>query len=408
MTPCKSIVWRLTSWMLLPAWAVFLGGQALRAETPAAPPQLERLVTGNTQFAVELYHQLRQQEGNQFFSPYSVSSALGMTYAGARGETEAEIYDALHFTLGQESLHPAFDQLYKLLTAASGEGGQRLNIANGLCLTGGDVSQDFKTLLQRYYNAELFRGDVEAINAWVAERTEGKIDKLIEELDPNSVCVLLNAIYFKGTWASQFEETRTREAPFHVTSEEQVESPLMYQKGNFRLFAGDGFQALSLPYQGEQSSMIVLLPNEIAGLAALEEQLASDALSTWLTELDRQRSREVEVYLPKFKLETSYDLVSPFRELGIEQAFEPDRANFTGMGWPEGELWISQIKHKAVVEVNEEGTEAAAATGVVAATRALPPRRLVFKADHPFLFLIRDNQTGTLLFLGRLVDPTAG
>ncbi|MGI9456406.1 MAG: serpin family protein [Aeoliella sp.] len=375
--------------------------------SPRPNASVKKLSEGNLAFAVDMYQQIALEEGNQFFSPFSISSALAMTYAGAREQTASEMQRAIHFDLGQQALHPAFAALYQQLTLSAREGGQRLNIANGLCLTRRDVSGDYKALLQESYNAEIFDGDLDAINGWVKDKTEGKIAKILEDLDPNTICVLLNAIYFKGTWAEQFKERLTKDAPFHLSASDKVMTPLMYQKEKLRLLEIDGYQAISIPYQGNQWSMVVVLPNEVDGLAAIEEALTVEELAYRLAILEQQKPQDVALHLPKFKLETDYDLTTHCQELGMKDAFAADRANFSGMGWPEGELWISQIAHKAVVEVNEEGTEAAAATAVPLAARALP-RYPTFRADHPFLILIRDNQTGSILFMGRVVDPTAG
>lgn len=366
---------------------------------------MDELVAGNNAFAVNLYRELAANEGNVFFSPYSISTALAMTYAGARENTADEMQTALSFRLQQAELHPTFGRLQQRLQARARETNQRLRIANGLCLTGGHLSDTFKTTLQKHYNAELFTGDLGQINAWVARQTENKIPKILDSLDPNSVCVLLNAIYFKGTWQSQFDERRTHEAPFKLSTGKEVPAEFMYRKGRYRLLEGHGFQAIVLPYKGEALSMVVLLPSEVDGLAKLERELTAAKLTQRLAELASRPARETELYLPKFKLQTEYNLVPACKRLGMHDAFDTTgRADFSGMGWPKGELWISQIKHKAYIEVNEEGTEAAAATATEMATTAVP-QRTVFRADHPFLFVIYDNSTGSILFWGRIADP---
>ncbi len=370
-------------------------------------PQLNTLVKGNSAFAVRLYQELGARGGNLFFSPFSVSSALGMTYAGARENTAVEMKNALHFELDQTLLHDTFRQLNQNLVAAANQNGQKLNIANGLCLTGGDVSEEFKSLLQKNYEAELFSGGLEKINDWVKAKTEGKIEKILEMLDPDSVCVLLNAIYFKGTWESQFEKEQTNEAPFRLSEKENVNVPLMYQKGSFKLIENDDFQAIALPYKGNLMSMVVVLPQKVDGLAGLEKDLSVEKLDGWLAEIDSVSAQNAKLYLPKFKVETGYDLVPACGALGMKDAFDnAGAADFSGMGWPKGKLWISQIKHKAFVEVNEEGTEAAAATAVEMATKSISMDP-VFKADHPFIFIIRENATGSILFMGRMADPSS-
>lgn len=365
----------------------------------------ENLVKGNNDFAVQMYRELGASEGNLFFSPYSISSALGMTYAGARGTTAKEMKSVLHFSMDQGALPPAFKSLNRELVATARKTGQKLDIANALVLTGGDVSSEFKATLKDYYDAEIFGGGLDTINSWVKQKTEGKIEKILEELDANSVCVILNAIYFKGVWESQFLKSNTHDAPFHVSADKQVTAAIMSQKSEFKLLVEKDFQAVSIPYKGKSLSMVIMLPQTVDGLVSLERQLTDRNLKGWLAKLDKQPIQMVDLFLPKFKLETSYDMVSPFMKMSLKEAFVPGKADFRGMGWPKGQLYISQIKHKAFVEVNEEGTEAAAATAVEMATKSFhqDPK---FRADHPFLCLIRDNQSGSILFMGRIADPT--
>lgn len=374
------------------------------AEPASGSAQRENIVQGNNAFALKMYQELGVSDGNLFFSPYSISSAVGMTYAGARGTTAGEMKSVLQFSLDQSALPPAFKRLNRELAATANKTGQKLNIANGLVLTGGDVSGEFKATLKDYFAAEIFAGGLDKINGWVKRKTEGKIETILEELDPNSVCVLLNAIYFKGTWASQFQKSSTHDAPFKQAAGKQVTVPMMYQKNDFKLLAEKDFQAVSLPYRGKSLSMVVLLPRTMDGLAALEKQLSDQSLAGWLAKLDAQPDQKIELFLPRFKLETKYDLKSPFTRMGMKEAFLPGKADFRGMGWPKGRLYISQIKHKAFVEVNEEGTEAAAATAVEMATKSIR-QYPVFRADHPFLCLIRDNKSGSILFMGRIVNP---
>jgi serpin B len=283
--------------------------------------------------------------------------------------------------------------------------GQKLNSANALVLTGGDVGGGYKALLKANYDAEIFNGGLDTINTWVKGKTEGKIDKILEALDTNSVCVLLNAIYFKGIWHSQFMKSSTSDAPFSVSATRKTSVPLMYQKSDFKIMEENDFQAVSIPYKGNNLSMVILLPRPAAGLAALEKQLTPQALNGWLAKLNKERVQKVRLYLPKFKLETGYDLKNPFQKMGINDAFQENSADFRGMGFlKKGDVWIGQIKHKAFVEVNEEGTEAAAATAVEMVTKSVH-HDPIFRADHPFLFIIRDNASGSILFLGRVVDP---
>lgn len=375
--------------------------------SPSAPAAGKDIVEGNNAFAVKLYRELGAKEGNLLFSPYSVSSALGMTYAGARGNTAEEMARALLFPKDQARLHPAFRALGRELALSAGKGGQRLDIANALILTGGEVSTAFKAIVKKDYDAEIFDGGLDSVNNWVKQKTEGKIDKILEELSPDSVCVLLNAVYFKGVWESRFDRLRTFGAPFSVSAGRKVTVSLMRQKNEFKVMGERDFKAISLPYQGDTLSMVVVLPNSVDGLSALEKQLTAGNLKSWLGKLDREEPRAIEIFLPKFRLAAGYDLLAPLRAMGVNDAFRPKEADFSGMGWRKGRLWIGQIKHKAFVDVNEEGAEAAAATSVEMITKIMLEEP-VFKADHPFLFMIRDNRSGSILFMGRVADPTGG
>ncbi len=362
----------------------------------------------NTAFTVNLYSKLAEADGNIFFSPYSISSAMAMAYVGSRENTAAEIARALAFELSPEELPPAFKELNTAVQASARKGGHELTIANGLCITGGGdaMRDDYIAVLRDYFEAELFTGGVDAINAWVRDKTEGKIEKILEQLSPNSFCVLLNAIYFKGSWASRFESRKSRFEPFQTLTGTAVRVPLMYQRGQFKLLEKNDFQMLVMPYAGNTLSMVIILPRAADGLPSLEEMLSAQTLAEWLAEADQRRARSVDVYVPRFKLETSYDLVPPLQALGIKDAFRGGVADFRGIGLTKGELWIGQVQHKAFLEVNEEGSEAAAATAVEVVRRsARPLEPPQFRADRPFLFLIREHATNSILFMGRLAEP---
>lgn len=372
------------------------------------------LVAGNTAFAIDLYQQLCRQEGNLFFSPYSISTALAMTYAGARGNTEAQMAQALHFDLCQDALHPAFAALQGRLDAVQASGDVQLSIANALWPhVDYPFLKSFLDLTRLQYGVSLvtldYESDPEAarqsINAWAEAQTHGKIKDLI----PRGVIKMLtrlaltNAIYIKGNWASQFDEALTDNALFTVKPGQQVAVPLMMQKLSCGYGEFPELQVLELPYVGEALSMLVLLPRKVNGLASLEAQLTPGALAQWTARL---RKSEVLVYLPRFKVEAAFRLDDELQALGMVDAFDNGLANFAGMDGSTM-LFISAVLHKAFIEVNEEGTEAAAATAVVMEFRGMPRPQPIFCADHPFLFLIRENSSGSVLFLGRVVDPTA-
>ncbi len=379
------------------------------AAEPTAPCEASgscrSFAQANDAFAVRLYEELARKPGNLFFSPYSVSNALAMARAGARGDTATEIDRTLHFPSDPARLNETFKRVNRELPALAKRDGVRLDIANGLSLTGGAVKKSFETVLKEDYDAEIFSGGVGQINDWVRRKTGGKIPGILDRLPPGSACVLLNAIYFKGFWKSQFSQKNTRNAPFHVSSIKQATASLMYRRGRYKLLEAKNFRAVSMDYQGGDLSMVILLPEKTEGLADLEKSMTPQKLGGWLQSVDAQPFRQIDLYVPKFRVETSYELKSPFQNMGMRKPFEPG-ADFSGIG--EG-LWIGQIKHKCFLKVDEKGTEAAAATATRMMTAVRRPLPIpVFRADHPFIFLIRDNRNGLILFLGRVTDPTRG
>ena len=381
-------------------------------EEIARSPDARTVIDGNTQFALDLYARLKaDQPGNLFFSPCSISTALAMTYGGARGDTEAQMAKVLRFALPQEVLHSTFSLLHQALNSGGEKRGYRLHEANRLWgQQGFAFLPGFLILTRDHYGAELgqvdFKGQREqtrqTINSWVAKQTEDKIHDLIPEdvLDAMTRLVLTNAVYFKGDWTEPFDVKVTKDAPFHVTARQEVQVPLMFRESDYRYAASEGLKMIELTYGQGDLSMLVLLPDEIGGLAALEAKFTSDNLNRWLMGL---RKQEVEVYLPRFKLTSQFDLREILNSMGMTMALAMTQADFSGMDG-ERDLFISAVIHKAFVDVNEEGTEAAAATGNVMKSIARK-QPAVFRADHPFLFLIRDNQSGSILFLGRVVNP---
>jgi len=378
------------------------------------PADVKPIVTGNTAFALDLYGKLRTREGNLFLSPYSISTALAMTHGGARGDTEKQMAATLRFTLPQDKLHLGFAALQSRLNAVQQKGKIKLAVANSLWpQTGYEFLPDFVALCRDRYEAQPtavdYAGATETarkqINDWVEAKTNRKIQELFKPgvLDAQTRLVLANAIYFKGDWATPFDKQLTQELPFHLANGKQVTAPLMTRQAHFGYTAIADLQVLDLPYAGNDLSMTILLPAKADGLAALEAQLTVAKLDGWLKAV---RNREVNVVLPRFKTTAEFSLGETLQSLGMRDAFAAGQADFTAMTGKK-DLFISAVVHKAFVEVNEEGTEAAAATGVgMALTAAMPQEPPVFRADHPFLFLIRENQTGSILFLGRIMDPT--
>ena len=378
-----------------------------------APPSQAALASSNNAFALDLYARIKAREGNLFFSPYSISSALAMTYAGARGNTATQMAKALHFDLEAAKLHEAFGRLTADLNAAGKKAEFELAVANALWVQEGfELLKDYLDLTKSAYGASPHPVDFakateaarKTINRWVEEQTRDKIKDLIPKgmLGDMARLVLTNAIYFKGRWASEFAADFTSEQPFTLASGGKVKAPTMHQMGQFPLFAGDGFQALALPYKGNALSMVILLPAKHDGLPVLEKSLSAESLARWLAAMKPQL---VAVALPKFKSTTTILLAETLQAMGMTDAFALPPADFSGMTGKK-DLFISQVIHKAFVDVNETGTEAAAATAVIM-EGGEAPRPLVFAADHPFIFLIRDNKSGSILFLGRVMDPTA-
>lgn len=366
----------------------------------------------NADFAFALHAKL-PAKGNLFYSPYSISSAFGMVYAGAAGETAAELAGALRFAGDPADLHRAFQETNEDLNAWGKSGAVKLTVANALW---GEQSRsflkEFVEVCDKRYGGALRRFDLrggaakvrDLINAWVERNTGGRIAGIIPEggINSDTKLVLTNAIYFKGDWLHLFDKARTAPAPFFKAGGGKATASLMAKVDSFRYGEFDGFQALELPYRGEKLAMLVLLPKTPGGLPALEKRLSGLALQRWGESL---REGEVEVYLPKFKLEGNYQLNALLASLGARRAFDASKADFSKMTGGR-DLYITSAVHKAFVAVDEEGTEAAAATVVMmgptaAAVRKAPP---VFRADRPFVFLIRDIR-GNVLFVGRLSDP---
>jgi len=372
-------------------------------EAPPSP-----IVTGNTEFALDLYQQLRTSDGNLVLSPYSISTALAMTYAGARTTTAAQMADVLHFSPDQPSFHAAFSSLQSETKDASTGSSCRLEIANALWGQEGEpFLKDFLGLVRDSYQAtfrelDFARATEQArrtINSWIADQTHGRIEELLapSDLDAAAALVLTNAIYFKGTWANRFSERATLETQFFVSKEKTVKVSMMTQGAQFGFARVGDVDVLELPYEGDRLSMVVVLPIEQDGLERVERSLDAERLTGWVDALEQHL---VQVRLPRFKMDVSFDLSRTLAAMGMPEAFT-SKADFSGMNGAK-DLFLSVVRHEAEIEVNEEGTEASAATAVIAKRRA---SSAMFNANHPFLFLVRDRHTGSILFLGRVVDP---
>lgn len=381
---------------------VLAGALASAAEKDSAPRKAHKaVVQANTEFALDLFQKLRTEKGNLFICPHSISTAMTMVLAGARGSTEKEIAAALKQDIKGDALNKAFHELETKLNEACGKDNQ-LMTANALCLTDGDVSAEYKGLLREFYNAEVFKGELAQINQWVSKKTQGKIKEILKKLHRNSVCVLLNAVYFKGVWAVEFDKKKTHDSKFTLATGKKNKVRMMYIKSSFRQCSRKNCSVIEIPYKEKNLSMLVLLPDSHDSLDKLEKSLDLTMIQDVFSNLKKARQGKVNLFLPRFKIKSHLmDLVPALKSLGIKDAFQLGKADFEGMGWPKGKLAINQVKHRAVVEVNEQGTEAAGATAVEMFKRDAKPKTPVFRADHPFLFLIREKSTGAVLFLGR-------
>jgi serpin B len=409
----------------------------------------------------QLFAQFAAAPGNIVFSPYSVGTAMSMAVTGARGDTAAEMMRALSMRMSAEGIDTANGEMMSILNgydhsaappvcppratlngrncemrpggdmpnqcqfgmtltgdrcvgAGTTPPSARLLTANALMLlkNGELISDDFAATLRSKYAAEVFKGaSLDVVNGWVARKTDGRIGRLLDRLDPESAAVLLNAVYFKARWASVFDKKLTKDETFHLTRSQQAEVPLMNKAASYSLVSRGGYRAIRLDYEVPQLGLVVVLPDDVEGVASVVRRLGANELNELFTALrDGQAKKPVALALPRFKSEYKADLVPPFRQAGVQKAFDPSSADFSGMtGRPAAQgVFISQIVHQAVIEVAEESTEAAAATAVVVAPRAAPARPVTpetFRVDHPFLFYLVDDTSGAILFQGRVSDP---
>jgi serpin B len=377
------------------------------------------LAEGNTRFALDLYQQIRTEPGNLFYSPYSISSALAMTYAGAEGITAQEMADVFHFDLGSLRLHPAFNGLDQQLSALAeieiqdeiGEPFQ-LNIANAIWgQKDYHFEEKFLDILAQNYGAGLRLLDYikqpeesrQIINRWVSDQTEERIQDLIPQgaIDSDTRLVLSNAIYFIATWLEPFEESLTEEGTFYGLEGEELSAQMMKHATDpsFGYYQGDGFKAVDLPYIGGQISMLVIVPDRGA-FSEFEKNLSYDQIIQTMAGLEYS---PIMLRFPKFEYESEISLAQTLAEMGMPTAFS-GAADFSGMTGSK-DLFISDVFHKAFVSVDEEGTEAAAATAVIMKMVSAPLNPVELTVDRPFIFLIREHETNSILFMGRVVEP---
>jgi serpin B len=389
-----------------------------RSTSPnASPSDLQTLTAGTRAFAFDLYQQVRAQPGNLFFSPHSISLALAMTYAGARGSTAQEMQQALRLGLPPASLHPAFNALQLELAKREKDRSDptktnfRLSVVNALWgQTGYKFTPDFLDLLAVNYGAGMrlldYRANPEAargvINQWVAGQTADKIQNLIPSgaIDANTALVLANAIYFNAPWLVQFSSGATQPGPFTLPDGSQKNVALMHITKQFAYSKGSGFSVVELPYAGGEVAMVLLVP-DAGQFDAFEKGLSA---AQWETIRGGLKSTQVNLALPKFQFSSEFNLNAPLKKLGMTSAFQPGQADLSGMDGTRS-LFLSQALHKAFIKLDEQGTEAAAATAVVVGVTSMPAEPVTLTVDRPFLFLIQDKPTGEILFLGRVLNP---
>jgi serpin B len=375
------------------------------------------LVAGNSQFAFNLYQALKDNPGNLFYSPYSITQALAMTYAGANGKTQQQMAAALQFTLPQgDRLNAALNALDLGLTATGKSQDAHtaftLAMANALWGQSGYAFQpDFLDVLSQYYGAGMhtldFAKDQEAarqaINQWVSQQTNQRIQDLIARgvITPDTRMVLTNAIYFKASWQNEFNKSQTADGPFILGRDATVQVPMMHEMAFYGYVKENGVTVVELPYSNADFSMVIVMPDPDT-LQSFEQSLDANKMAALINDLKQE---EVDLTMPKFTFDDSFGLAKTLQGLGMTDAFTPGVADFSKIDGGKGKLFIQDVVHKAFIAVDEQGTEAAAATGVVVGTSAMPVETAKVVIDHPFLFLIRDQQSGTILFVGRVVNP---
>lgn len=376
----------------------------------------ENIADSNNEFAFDLYSKLSSEEGNIFFSPYSISTALGMTYAGAKNNTEKQMSKVLHFSKNQQKISKSFGLMQEKLNGIQEKGDIKLGLANAIWTQMGYkfldsyinlVQDDFKSKINQvdFVHSQSREKARKEINGWVETKTNNKIRNLIAKgiLNDLTRMVLVNAIFFKGDWKYQFKERSTnKNADFFTTPDKKTTVAMMYQKNEFRYTEDKSTLVLEMPYKGNELSMLVLLPRAKNGITELERSLTYSKLKSLLRKM---RKQEVRVFFPKFKNKNKYMMRKTLKSMGMSDAFGR-QADFSGMDGTKN-LYISNVIHQAFVEVDEKGTEAAAATAVIMMEKSMASviRIPIFKADHPFIYMIRENSTGNILFMGRMNNP---
>lgn len=407
------------------ALTLLMGGVGAR-QSSAQLSSFGPIANSQNQFALDMYQQIRDDnQENLIFSSYSIWQALAMVYAGARGNTESQMMTTLHYDLPQNELHTTLGGMNaEILSrgvapddAPEGEQPLLLNIANGLWSQEGyALNPDYVDILSQDYGSEMFQVDfangpaeaiADEINGWISDETEGKIEDVISPdlLSEATRLVLANAIYFKGSWLFQFNVEATEDAPFHLLDGSTVDVPMMSQTEDFGYAVTDTFVAVELPYAGDTAAMLVIMP--LGDFTEFESGLTLESFDAIRLQAMVTRG-EVDLTMPRFEFATEMSLPDTLKAMGMTDAFDPDAADFSGMAdTAEGNLFISDVLHQAVIKVDENGTEAAAVTVVIVEVTAAPADEPVeITLDHPFIYAIYDRATNAILFMGRVTDPS--
>lgn len=372
----------------------------------------ERVTNAQTQFALNIFHAVRDDagsEGNLFISPYSIASALAMTANGATKDTLVQMQETLHAQgLSLEEMNKGYQVLTDLLTHSGEE--VKLSIAGSLWARKGlSFHDEFLNANRTYYNAEITALDfgapaaIDQMNHWVNKQTRGKIPKIIEgPIDDMTILYLLNAIYFEANWAKPFKEDGTEQKPFTLPDGSTKNVPMMVNSGTFQYLDGDGFEAIRLPYKGNRISMLVFLPEEGTDFIDFTSKLSADRWHNWIHSFERANG---SLEMPRFEMEFETSLKDVLEQLGMTLAFDPTKAQFDNMITTSENVYLKDVKHKAYIEVEEEGTVAAAVTSVEAGITSAPAKTFQMTVDRPFFFAIHDHTTDTLLFMGAVIEP---
>jgi len=373
---------------------------------------VKEIIDSNNNFAFNLYFNLKEKEENIFFSPFSISSAFLLCYEGSKGNTKKEIEDVFGFPPDENIRRPSFEKILKEINKKDKK--YILNSANALWIQKDyKILKEYKEIVKKYYLSEIENLDFinegeksrRIINSWVEEKTQGKIKDLIPEgaIDVLTRAIITNAIYFKGKWLKEFKIENTYEGDFYINENDKIKVFMMRMEGEmFNYYEDEKVQVLEIPYTGDEISFFIFLPKSF-DINSINDYLNYEKFKEIK---DKMVKEEIDIHIPKFKIETKYFLNDVLYEMGIKDAFLDIKADFSGITGKK-ELYISKVLHKAFVEINEEGTEAAAATGIVMEITSVRLRK-IFKADHPFVFIIHENKYGNILFFGRIINPQKG